>query len=884
MSFLNLRFWFSWFDKQNSILSREEDVRYAAQIIKNSENPTDFSLGRLGESKTLFEAMPLISDLLLKAGEQCIVFGLLSKDDAVISSWKTLGINIYAIPANLEAGRVRKGKPLFKYVPVDSATVYLKKGLFDDLGISLKDGDINRIRSQLKLAGCYNWILRKKMGVAQTHSNRLQFDRPLLMDMRLSPQEKAAGLQSMCDVKRKVEAYSDNHEIFNDKNIEKGLHIPYVKSLARLDCQGARYASLLNIAPTTKSCFPFDRIVIFEDHEMMRRMVMFNFARLMDKMVRNLEDIEQGCFVLDVLASESMQCDKNDKACQTVRQRGEATAGERCTYIIEEGPGLFSFHHSHEDGTPISCVVELADPVMSSKAVALVRGNGTPIIPPQSFEEQLRTLFSFDLDVVDPECPDQWLAMHGIRPGLWFLYKCAVDSPMSPRLVTSCYYFGKKRHYVYGAGSFLFKPYALSEFATAVRCSLRHRLLWYCPQPIWEEWKYAFEQCGYTPPGYRGHPLYILQDWLAERNIQLDFTHVLPKPVKRLWDCVLIDNMPTNDQNDDNVTHPVDFEEMDSQGLPRPDDAVIDAMASVASWPYQPGLMVVVPVRADTVSPCGTFHRVNQFLPELRGSIIHKPVQVICEETTSNHPVENIADHIINFYSEQPKFNVKFMVITPLLGLVWAKANTMFRKVVLDDAQLPKSDLFVAFAPLAVMLGEIWGFSYRPSEILSNHNAQYELIKMLEVEFIRNSKRWKYYPYQEITKIVTLFVHFISALTNTPSSACLPCRTVEQWVRHVLDSDETGQQQRASFADDLVRLFGGETKFSFGSKGGWFAPSGEYVEDVPLIIEFCAKRGIIATEAIKKIVVDYLIRKGSEEAVLIQAIPIEGRIYSTVPD
>ena len=96
----------------------------------------------------------------------------------------------------------------------------------------------------------------------------------------------------------------------------------------------------------------------------------------------------------------------------------------------------------------------------------------------------------------------------------------------------------------------------------------------------------------------------------------------------------------------------------------------------------------------------------------------------------------------------------------------------------------------------------------------------------------------------------------------------------------VVDTSTGGVRTRSSFEDDLVKLFGGETRLSIGAKGGWFDDGGAYVTDVPLIIEFCAKRGIIAREAIEKVVVEYLTKDGCEAQVLIQEIPIRGYMLS----
>jgi hypothetical protein len=76
----------------------------------------------------------------------------------------------------------------------------------------------------------------------------------------------------------------------------------------------------------------------------------------------------------------------------------------------------------------------------------------------------------------------------------------------------------------------------------------------------------------------------------------------------------------------------------------------------------------------------------------------------------------------------------------------------------------------------------------------------------------------------------------------------------------------------------LMALFGGETRIEFGVRGRWFDPNGNPVTDAPLIMEFCAKRGIIARQAIEKYVVNHL-KEGGEEAVLVVETPINGYMH-----
>ncbi len=92
--------------------------------------------------------------------------------------------------------------------------------------------------------------------------------------------------------------------------------------------------------------------------------------------------------------------------------------------------------------------------------------------------------------------------------------------------------------------------------------------------------------------------------------------------------------------------------------------------------------------------------------------------------------------------------------------------------------------------------------------------------------------------------------------------------TIERWLRAVLDEH--------SSTKSLAYLFGGETRYEFGIRGGWYDSKGTFVQDAPLVIEFCGRKAILAREAIERDVVQHLKSLGGEQEVLFQEIPIRG--------
>ncbi len=96
--------------------------------------------------------------------------------------------------------------------------------------------------------------------------------------------------------------------------------------------------------------------------------------------------------------------------------------------------------------------------------------------------------------------------------------------------------------------------------------------------------------------------------------------------------------------------------------------------------------------------------------------------------------------------------------------------------------------------------------------------------------------------------------------------------TIERWLRAVLDE----HMSRRSSTESLAYLFGGETRYEFGIRGGWYDSKETFVQDAPLVIEFCRRKAILAREAIERDVVHHLKSLGGEQEVLFQEIPIRG--------
>lgn len=76
----------------------------------------------------------------------------------------------------------------------------------------------------------------------------------------------------------------------------------------------------------------------------------------------------------------------------------------------------------------------------------------------------------------------------------------------------------------------------------------------------------------------------------------------------------------------------------------------------------------------------------------------------------------------------------------------------------------------------------------------------------------------------------------------------------------------------------LTRVFGGSTNYEFSDRGSWYKGT-ERIDDILIVVEFCAKSSIMARKFIRETAVNYLRLVAGEDAVLVQEIPIRGFLW-----
>jgi hypothetical protein len=76
----------------------------------------------------------------------------------------------------------------------------------------------------------------------------------------------------------------------------------------------------------------------------------------------------------------------------------------------------------------------------------------------------------------------------------------------------------------------------------------------------------------------------------------------------------------------------------------------------------------------------------------------------------------------------------------------------------------------------------------------------------------------------------------------------------------------------------LTQVFGGVSSYELGIRGSWYDAESKKIDDTIIVVEFCAKSSLMAKEFIEKTVVRYLKQIAGEDIVLLQEIPIRGRL------
>ena len=502
-------------------------------------------------------------------------------------------------------------------------------------------------------------------------------------------------------------------------------------------------------------------------------------------------------------------------------------------------------------------VVQRAHVTKSLDKWRFCKEDGTEIKLRDEQCDEWDTLVCLDLEIADKE------RTYEIPGGIWLLYKTALHHPLASRLVITGYRTYDEKSFNAGTCAYLLKPFTNEELTVAIDTSSPFSVLWICPDSVREDWKQWVSKVD-NEKDY-GWIKSRLGAWLGQFHIRLDTISRFDESEVSESSVIIMDYYGIN---------PIqDFKESQTEEpIPRnTQDVLVSDYLKARSYNPTANVLITLPMRDEIFQPGRVLHALGRILRDGHDVILHKPM-LIC----SDHPeVSSLAQTIKTTLENRPLFDAKYVVYTPIMGLVWPKAKSFleWQSQSTDNGPRKDVDAVDGWSPLGVLIGEIWGFTSFFREILNDPMLELQLSEKLDNERKRNEHRWRILPNEVSSNEIVQ--KFLSCLIE-PGNRIVAHLTIERWLRAVLDkhiSDEPGQRSLTEF---LTRLFGGETRYEFTTRGGWYDSSGNFVQDVSIVIEFCGRRGIVAREAIERVVVNSLKSEGGEQAVLFQEIPLRG--------
>lgn len=497
-------------------------------------------------------------------------------------------------------------------------------------------------------------------------------------------------------------------------------------------------------------------------------------------------------------------------------------------------------------------IVQKANVKESQKKWCFCGDDGTEIKLRDKNCNEWETLVCLDLEL------GQKKKNHDGPSGLWFLYNTALHHPFVSRLVITGYRTGDEKSFNAGTCGFLLKPFTEKELNVAIETSSPFRVLWICPDTVRADWKQwaskVNDEANYDWISDR------LGSWLSQFHIRLDDIPVCDKSRIPEYSIIIMDYYGVEPKCDTCIPASTNTQ-----------DKLINDYLKITSSNPSANIIIILPMRDDIFQPKEVLHSVGRIIRDGQDVILHKPMWICSDDPK----VESLGQTIKTTLERRPLFDVKYVIYTPIMGLVWPKAEKFIEQQAISSDKRPGKalDHVDGWSPVGVLMGETWGFTASFKDILDDPRLGLELSEQLDKERKKHKRRWEKIP-NEISsnELVNKFLSYLLQPGNKVASYL----TIERWLRAVLDRHISEVPGRRSLTESLAHLFGGETRYEFSTRGGWYDSSGTFVQDAPLIIEFCGRKGIVAREAIEDVVVDYLKSVGGEQEVLFQEVPIRG--------
>ncbi|MGD2084549.1 MAG: hypothetical protein PVH61_00045 [Candidatus Aminicenantes bacterium] len=470
---------------------------------------------------------------------------------------------------------------------------------------------------------------------------------------------------------------------------------------------------------------------------------------------------------------------------------------------------------------------------------------------------EILTCFDLELGKKNiPKTADGYF-MKNIFGGQWILYKTVCEYPRLPRLVITGYRSQDFLSYIAGGTAFLMKPYTeqlLLEQIKKARQSARRGVTWLCPENVQKNYSNLLVPSVLSFADIRD----LLKNWLDSKQVDLNIVESLENIDDE--EFVIIDIFEIG---------------LEHEHLKKKKE-ITEIIYHIRA--KNPDVQFILVLPFDLVGEIAVSDYYTQ-LPfnfhEGTDKVIRKPFWFVLDGKTN--PDECLGNMILEQLAYKGNFDVKYQVLVPLAPIV-GRLSKRIKDILGNPEKKAKDELY---APLLPYLINAFGLSGRISDIADLRNdVKTKLSEKIKDEKLKDEKRWENIPTpdESISKILD---GFLDALK---SSKFIRYITLESWLRHIVDKKPSiifnGQDRKDihSLIEPLARVFGGSTRYEFSVRGSWYKGE-KRIDDILIVVEFCAKSSIIGRKFIRETAVKYLSKIAGEDVVLVQEIPIKGFMW-----
>ena len=473
-------------------------------------------------------------------------------------------------------------------------------------------------------------------------------------------------------------------------------------------------------------------------------------------------------------------------------------------------------------------------------------------------------LCCFDLDLGQENIPKTAMGkyMKNIFGGQWILYKTALDYPQIPRLVITGFHSQDLSSHIAGSSAFLTKPYTVQRLKDQIEnaCSaVRHHVIWLCPKNIQDNYSNSLNPLGITFEDIKGS----LTGWLKSKQVDLEVIESLAENDFTSTTLVILDILEIGKK----------FKKKQERA------SKIKKLRGTISKirTKNPGIdfILVLPFDLEREpSVAGFYRQLPLNFDDGSDNVTRKPSWIVLDDTVK--PGECLGKMIIDQLKNKGNFDVKYQVLVPvkpIVGRLAVKVEEIRSKTGRDDQKLDE-----LYAPLLPYLVNAFGLSARISDIAEPvSKLKKKVMEEIKIEKGKEEDRWKNVCLLDVAEILD---DFLEAVVNDQIKRHI---NLESWLRHIVDGKAAAvskeeDQDIHTLTEPLARVFGGSTRYEFTVKGSWYKGA-HRIDDILIVVEFCAKSSIIGNRFIRETVVKYLTNVGGEDFVLVQEIPIKGFLW-----